>query len=1061
MKRMFKFVAMLVCALGALGAIQGATALSAQATGGQITGRVTGESGEQPLTGAQVVVLGTTLGAVTGPDGHYTITGVPTGQHRVQASHQGYAARTDTVTVSATQTVQVSFQLEPQAIALEEIVVVGYGTEREENLTGAVDQITAEQLENRPITNVAQGLQGASPNLNIIFNSGRPGEGAEYSIRGIASINGGSPLILIDGIPGDPNLLNPRDIESVSVLKDAASAAIYGARGAFGVILITTKEGTKQEPQVTYSSNVAVSTPTIVPEAVTDPYTAMYLYNEAYKGYAGEGVFTQEELEYARRRSKDPSLPAVVVEQTSSGQEYQYYGNTDWFDELYQDTHPLMQHNLSVSGRREDLSYYLSGGYLSEQGVFEYNSDSFRRYNFRAKLDLDVTPWLSLNNNLVYNQGDYEFPTLWGNSVDIWRYLAVSGNAYIPPQNPDGTWTSTGSYLGFYQDGGRGLNRERLLKNTVGVELSFLDDRWRVFGDYTYQSDGYNRNEHFLQVPYSTAPGVISERGVDRVVESNADNYYHILNLYTDYTQQLNRHNFKGLIGFNQELRTFSGFTARGDEVVSGLGSLNLTVGDQFSDAWASEWALRGIFYRLNYNFDDRYLLEFNGRYDGTSRFPEEDRFGFFPSASAGWRLSEDSFFQPLKPAVSDLKLRASYGSLGNQLVNTYAYIPTMGTSTSPVIIDGQRPVAVGPPGLVSPSLTWEKVTTVDLGADVSFLANRLDLVFDWYTRNTIDMLTKGRTLPAVLGTEEPDENAADLRTVGWEVSLNWDDEAGRVFGKPFSYNLGVVLSDHQTEITRFDNPNNYLGDYYVGQKWGEIWGYETEGFFQSEAEIANHADQTAVERFPERREVGDLKFKDRNGDGVVDNGDFTLDNPGDLFIIGNTTPRYSYGFTGGFNWNNVSFSAFIQGIGKRDYYPQREVAYFWSVYNRPYNTALEHLVGNHWTPENRDAYFPRLKAYIALVDGKDLAAPQTRYLQDASYMRLKNITIGYTLPRQFTSRIGISRLQAYLSGENLWERTDLRIPVDPELLMRSHRWGDGQKYPLQRSYSLGLNMTF
>lgn len=1032
-------------------------AVPARAQQHRVSGTVRSQETGNALPGARVTVEGTSVSALTDANGHYVLD-APRASGTLLFTSLGFAEQK--VQLAGQDVVDVL--LVPSAIELEGVVVVGYGTQRKENLTGAVGEVTAAQLEDRPITSVAQGLQGASPNLNIIFDSGQPGAKADFNIRGVTSINGGSPLVLIDGVPGDPDLLNPQDIEQVSILKDAASAAIYGARGAFGVILITTKHATRQKPQVTYSSNVAWSRPTIVPEAVTDPYTSMMLYNDAYKAYAGKDVFTQADLEYAKQRSENPTLPAVVVDTTSSGLKYKYFGDTNWFHELYNYHHPVARQEASVSGRTNDLSYYLSGGYLNQQGTFTYNADSYSRYNFRAKLDLKVTPWLSIKDNAVYNRGDYEYPTLWGSSTDIWRYLAVTANAQTPAKNPDGTWTSTGAYLGFYQDGGRGLNKEHLLQNTLGARLSFLDDRWHISGDFTYQSDGYNRDEQYLTVPYSSTPGVTTDRGVNRIIDGNTDNSYQTINLYTDYAQRLGRHDFKALVGFNQELREFSGVTARGDDAIGGLGSLNMTVGDQYANGWASAWALRGVFYRLNYAFADRYLLELDGRYDGTSRFPRGDRFGFFPSASAGWRVSEERFFQGVKPAVSDLKLRASYGTLGNQLLaESYPYIPTMPTSLSPVILDGQRPTVVGPPDLVSPSLAWEKATTLDFGVDASFLANRLGATFDWYRRSTTDMLTKGRTLPAVLGAAEPDENAADLRTTGWELTLKWDDHLGRVLGRPLSYGLGVVLSGYQSVITRFDNPNNYLGDYYVGQKLGEIWGYETEGFFQSADEIANHADQTPVERFPDRQGVGDLKFRDRNGDGVISPGDNTLDNPGDRFVIGNTTPRYSYAFNARLSWSNFDVSAFFQGIGKRDYYPGAEMAYFWTVYNRPYNTPLKHLVDNYWTPEHTDAYFPRLKGYIALVNGKDLAAPQTRYLQDASYLRLKNLTVRYTLPQQLTSRVGVDRLQLYVSGENLWERTRLRIPIDPELLLVPHSQGDGQKYPFQRSYSAGLNLTF
>ncbi|HET9984452.1 MAG TPA: TonB-dependent receptor [Longimicrobiales bacterium] len=1031
-------------------------AVPARAQQPRVSGTVRSKETGKALAGASVTVEGTPVSTMTDADGHYVLN-VPSASGTLRFELLGFG----TQRVDLTGQAVVNVLLVPTALEIEGVVVVGYGTQRKENLTGAVGEVSAAQLADRPITSVGQGLEGASPNLNIIFDSGQPGAKADYNIRGVTSINGGSPLVLIDGVPGDPDLINPQDIEQISVLKDAASAAIYGARGAFGVILITTKRATRQKPRVTYSSNVAWSRPTIVPEAVTDPYVAMTLYNDAYNGYAGTDVYTQADLDYARQRSQDPSLPAVVVQETSAGKQYKYFGSTDWFHELYNYDHPMAQQDVSVSGRTNDLSYYLSGGLLGQQGTFNYNSDSYRRYNVRAKLELNVTPWLTLKNNAVYNRGDYKYPTLWGGTVDIWRYLAVTASAQIPAVNPDGTWTSTGSYLAFYRDGGRGLTKDHVLQNTFGARTSFLGDRWHIAGDVTYQADGYNRNDQYLPVPFSSTPGVITNRGINRIVAGNSDNSYTTINLYTDFGQQLGRHTFKALVGYNQELRSFRGDSATADDAIGGLGSLNMAVGNETTTGWASEWALRGVFYRLNYDFAGRYLLELNGRYDGTSRFRAGDRFGFFPSASAGWRVSDERFFQGLKPGVTDLKLRASYGTLGNQQVATYAYIPTMPTSISSVIINGQRPVVVGPPGLVSPSLTWEKATTLDFGVDASFLANRLSTTFDWYRRATTDMLTKGRTLPAVLGANEPNENAADLRTTGWELSVKWDADAGRLLGRKLSYGLGAGLSDYQSVITRFDNPNRYLGDYYVGQKLGEIWGYETEGFFQSEEEIASHADQTPVERFPDRQGVGDLEFRDRNGDGVISPGENTVDNPGDRYVIGNTTPRYNYSFTARLDWSNFGVSAFFQGVGKRDYYPGAEMAYFWSVYNRPYSTPLAHLVDNYWTPEHTDAYFPRLKGYIALVNGKDLAAPQTRYLQDASYLRLKNVTVRYTLPKQLVSRVGVDRLQLYVSGENLWERTHLRIPIDPELLLVPHSLGDGQKYPFQRSYSAGLNLTF
>ncbi len=1039
--------------------IGAATQLAAEER--EITGTVTTADTKEPLPGVNVMLKGTATGVTTDGKGNYRIT-VPEGSTLV-FSFVGYT--TEEIPVGSQTMLDVT--LVPDVNNLNEVVVVGYGTQKKENLTGAVDQVTSEVIENRPIANLGRGLQGVIPNLNITFSDGQPGKGPRFNIRGTTSINGGEPLILVDGIPTEPDLVNPNDIDRISVLKDAASAAIYGARGAFGVILIETKSGSKNKMRVSYTNNFALNTPTILPKAVKDPYASMNFTNEANKAYTGKDYFTPEDMEYARQRSADPSLPAVVIEPGSSGERYKYFGSTDWFKEMYRPAQPQMQHNLSVSGGSEKITYFLSGGYLNQNGIYRYDADQFKRYNFRTKLGIELTKWLTLTNNLNYSNGIYEYPTFYGNNVDIQRYVVLLGAAQYVPKNPDGTWTYNGFPVAFLQDGGRGTRNEKLLQNTLGFRMSFLQNNWEIIGNYTYQNDGYDLKEQYKTLKYSTQPGQFSQTGVNRATNGSTDNYYHVFNLYSSYQRQLGLHYLKGMVGFNQELRTFSGFQANRTGLISDLSSLNLAAGDQTVDGSASEWAIRGLFYRLNYQFNDKYLLELNGRYDGTSRFPRKDRFGFFPSISAGWRISEEGFFAGAKRMVDQLKLRASYGTLGNQLIRDengreipYPYIPGMSTALSGAILGGVRPLVVNSPGLVSPTLTWEKATTLDFGLDATVLNNRLDFTFDWYIRHTRDMLTKGRTLPAVLGTTEPRENAADLRTEGWELSVKWRDDFN-LFGKPFDYDLGVVLSDYQARITRFDNPNGYLGDYYVGQKWGEIWGLETEGFFQSDDEIKNHANQTAVMRFPATIGAGDLKFKDRNGDGKVDFGSNTLSDPGDRLVIGNSTPRYSYGANGRFSWNNFTFSFFLQGIGRKDYYPGGEVAYFWSAYNRVNNTPLEHIVGNYWTPENPDAYYPRLKAYIAFDKNKELGTAQTRYLQRAAYLRLKNLTLGYTIPTGLTRKMGVERLQFYVSGENLWERTRLVMPVDPEALNASHKWGDGQTYPFQRTYSAGLNVTF
>ena len=1030
----------------------------------QISGKVTDNKTGEPLIGATVQVKGTTIGGVTDIDGTFDIE-IPDNAEVLIISYVGYETRE--VLINGESTIEV--QLEVGSMGLEEVVVVGYGTQKKINLTGAVDQVTSEMIESRVVNNIGQSLQGLVPNLNITYSDGTPGSSPKFNIRGTTSINsgepyGGEPFILIDGVPGDPRLINPRDIESISVLKDAASSAIYGARGAFGVILITTKSANSDGLRITYNGNFSLNTPTILPEPITDSYIGAKMINDARSAWDGGSYYSQEELAYMKQRQEDPSLPPTKIVSTGSGDDYYYAGNTDWIGAMYDEYQPMHQHNISITDQVENISYYLSYGHLNQQGIFKYDADEFKRHNFRGKINAEITDWLSLNNNLMFNQGISDFPEFWGNSVDIWRYLVILGYPQTPIKNPDGTWTLAGRYVGFLKEGGRDVKKERVLQNTFGIDLSFLDDKLKFVGKYTYQNDGYNRTDRFKQVDYSSTPNVISQYGVNRVEESNTNNYNYIINAYGEYEQQLGKHYIKGTIGFNQELRQYNYNFSRREGVVSDeLDAIALAVGDMQVSSDAYEWAIRGAFYRLNYNFLNKYLLELNGRYDGSSRFPKDDRFGFYPSASVGWRISEESFFQPINNnVINEFKLRASYGSLGNQNIggNYYPYIPIMSTYTSGVVINNELPVAISSPGLISPSLTWETATTYDVGVDINMFYSRLDLTFDYYIRETTNMLTKSKTLPAVLGATEPLENAADLETKGWELSVGWRDNITLV-NRPFSYSLKVLVSDNKAKITKFDNPNKYLGDYYVGQEIGEIWGFETEGFFQNEEEIANHADQTDVMRQPGNILPGDLKFADRNNDGEITYGENTVDDPGDRFVIGNNQPRYSYGISSNFSWNNIDVSFFFQGIGKRDYYPQRETAYFWSVFNRPYNTPMEHLIGNTWTEDNPDAYFPRLKGYIALANGKELDAEQTRYLQDASYIRLKNISIGYTLPQQLTSRLKMAKLRVYVSGENLWEKTDMKVPVDPEALYHTHSWGDAQTYPFARTYSCGLDIVF
>lgn len=513
------------------------------------------------------------------------------------------------------------------------------------------------------------------------------------------------------------------------------------------------------------------------------------------------------------------------------------------------------------------------------------------------------------------------------------------------------------------------------------------------------------------------------------------------------------------MVGFNQESwRSKYSSASRSELITDALPSINLATGDMNVSQSINTLALRSIFGRLNYIYNNKYILAFNGRYDGTSRFPSNSRFAFNPSGSAAWVVSEERFFEPLKDVVSFLKLRFSYGSLGNQSLSSYyPYLATMSARKTSQILDGKQPISISAPGLVSGNLTWEKVTTADWGLDFNLFDNRLTATVDAYIRRTKDMLTKGVELPSVLGTSVPKENAADLKTTGWDLTLNWRDQF-KLSGKPFNYGLSFNIGDSRSWITKFANTTGDLDDYYVGYEIGTIWGLETEGFFTSQEDVDKHADQSQVDPYPGTPPMaaGDIKFKDLNNDNKINKGSWTLDDHGDYQIIGNSRARYNFGFTANADWNGFDFSIFIQGIMKKDYYPGSNDLYFWGVYAQPWTNITKGNYYDHWTEENPNAYFPRFKSYQAYINGKGLAAPQTKYLQNAAYARLKNLTIGYTLPVKWTSKINISRARVFFSGDNMLEISGLYkyYKMDPECL-------GGQMYPLQRSYSFGLNVTF
>ncbi len=1026
-----------------------------------ITGKVTDDKGS-PLPGVNVSIKGTSKHTATDANGFYKV--IAESNEVIVFTFVGFKKKE--VVVNGQQEINVALEMDQSK--LNDVVVVGYGSQKKVNLTGAVSTVSGSVLEDRPIPNVGRGLQGQLAGLNVTSSDGQPGRATTFNIRGFTSINGGSPLVLVDGVTTDINNINPDDVASATVLKDAAAAAVYGSRAAFGVILITTKSGSKQsngKAKVSYSNNVAIHKITNLPDIVTDPATVIDFKNQAYSAYYGVNLYNTAAVDYAQQRSKNPSLPAVIVDPTNPNV-YDYFGATNWFNELYKPNNVSQTHNLSVSGGSDRITYYVSADYNRQNGVFRYNPDRYDRINMRAKLDFKVTEWMHIYTNTAYNRTVYNYPSLWTSdwtSGDLYHQIGRS-NSLSVPRNPDGSYTSDGTYLGFLQGGGRGNTVTNQPQNTIGFTTSWFNNTWRVKGDYTFRStNNYNQAYH-VALPYETGPNQpISYAGHSDASAYSDDNSYQAVNIYTEYEKNFGKHYFKGMVGYNQELNKYNYFSAQNNDLISDqVGYLDVTTGATPSVSGNGyQWAVRGVFSRLNYSYDNKYLLELDGRYDGSSRFPVNDHYAFFPSASAGWRVSEEPFFKGLRGVVNNLKLRASYGSLGNdQSLGNYDFISTLSSSKIGNILGGSQPTAVYPATLVSPALTWEKVYSKDAGIDIT-LFGKLNATFDWYQRDTKNMITKGFQLPAVLGATQPKENAADLRTQGWELNLTYTDQF-LLAGKPFVFGVRANIWDAQTEITRYNNPNKFWfgGDYYVGQHVGDIMGLTTLGIFQTDAAAKAAPDQSKLQGYYAWNKAGELQYADLNHDGKINYGDGTIGNSGDAHVIGNTTPRYNFGFGGNFSWNNFDFSIYFQGVGKQSFWPGTS-GYYWSSFFSPWDNVYKNIVGNTWTPQNPNAFYPSLKGWRAGDAGQwiDLAVPQTRYTYSAAYIRLKNLTVGYSFNFPVFKKIGVDRLRLYFSGEDLWESDKLPQGFDPEGLKGD--WGAGKVYPFQRGYSFGINAKF
>lgn len=1042
---------------------------------------------KEPLIGVNVVEKGTTNGTITDIDGNFSLNIQPNAT--LVFSYVGFVSQE----IQWDGISSLNIVLIDDTELLDEVVVVGYGTARRVNLTGAVDQVTSEVFENRPVNNMTQALVGVIPNLNIQMTDGKPTQSPSYNVRGVTSIGqGGSALVLVDGVEGDPRMLNPNDIESVSVLKDAASASIYGARAAFGVVLITTKSASKGKTSLNYTGSFSSKSPTTVPDNIVDSYPWAQSFSDAWSRWNDNGntptainktmAFSPAYLAEIKRRWEDPSLPRVEINPVTGA--YEYYYSHDWYKELYKDSFFAQDHNVSVSGGNDLASFYLSGRFNGEDGLYKYNTDKYTMYNLRARGNVQLFKWLEVDNNIEYSSMKYRQPINVGEGGNIWRNLADEGPPLAPLLNPDGTLSFPAAYtIGDRYLGKNGADlKQNVLKNKIAFTSNFFDKSLTIRGDFTFQNTEYSHQQVRVQVPYSRYEGQIGYTGTNTndLQERRSTTDYIATNLYANYTKSIEqKHNIELLGGFNYEQSIYKNVTmTRNGIVYEDAKDINLTLGNNITTAGGyHKWRVAGTFFRVNYNFMERYLLEVNGRYDGSSKFPENQQWAFFPSVSAGWRLTEEPFWKMDPNAISNIKFRISYGSLGNGSINPYTFSENFGISQSGRILGDTRPQRTSQPGVIPNSLTWETATTGNIGLDITALKNRFSFTGDIYKRWTKDMYTVGPSVPAIFGTGVPKGNYGSLETTGWEISLSWMDSFN-LAGKPFNYSARATLADSKSIITDYYNPDKNLTDYYIGQTIGEIWGYRVEGLFKSQEEINSSPSQSNIPAHNTRKNyVGDLKFKNLDGDDIIYHGLNRVDDSGDKTIIGNRSPRYVYGLTLSAEWNNFYLSTFFQGVGKQNWYPSTE-SRFWGQYNRPYNPYPRWQEDKQFRPElnNFDAYLPLLSGYTASSSSRQLGATNDRYLQNVAYLRLRTLNVGYTLPQVISSKINANSISIYFTGENLWTWSPLyKITKDTDVTNiwgagtqltgldsdNTRRDGDGYNYPTLRVLSLGLSINF
>jgi TonB-linked SusC/RagA family outer membrane protein len=1078
-----------------------AMSVTAFAQNRTVTGVVL-DTNNEPLIGVAVIVDGTTNGAMTDVDGTFSLT-VPSGDVVLDVTSLGYVSQK--VTVPANQA-KVTVLLVEDNLLIEETVVVGYGTQKKVNLTGAISTVDSDDLTNRTSSSVTNMLQGSVPGLNITTSSGTPGSSGSINIRGVTSINSASPIVVIDGAIGDLSAVNPNDVESISVVKDAAAAAVYGARAAYGVILVTTKSGGDNEGKATvrYSGRFGWESPTTSTEYETRGYWSAYTVDKFWQADAGKKYTTYTDYDMAQLlarvndKTEHPDRPWIVEDVRNGKKQWVYYCNTDWYHELYRDEHPLQQHSISVSGGNKAVKYFLSGSYDNRTGIIKVRPDVFQKYNLRSKLDFNISKYVKMSNNTSYYSSSYNYPGV-GSVEDTFAYLSRHALASFPLRNPDGSGTyatpmisgnyniGNGRHLVLLNDKNVNLERKNDFANTTEIKITPVK-QFNIVGNFTYRmyqnNDTYRQNNiEYREYPDEDMLAYTLGAGENYLKEVIKTNNYLAGNVFATYEDTYkDAHHLTIMGGMNMESWKYKRVSSLAKNLMSDtLNDLNLigpdATGNVLSEVAGGQnaYSLMGFFARINYDYKGRYLAEVSGRYDGTSRFGAGHRWGLFPSGSVGWRISEEPFFKNAKSVVNNLKLRASYGSLGNQNVDYYSYMRTISFNYFAGYSFGEGTTMSRYSSLSNPisaDLTWETSQQYNVGIDAAFLGNKLEFTAEGYIRDTKNMLTDGDALPAVFGADPPKANSADLRTKGYELSLSWRDEFN-LGGHPFGYSVRGTLSDYVSHITKFDNPTKTFGkSYYEGMRIGDIWGFEVDGLFATDEEAKEYTSNVLDCSYINGRMTGgflagDLKYVDLDGDGILGIGKNTVDEPGDRKILGNSLASLQYGLTVALDWRGFDISAFFQGTGNHYWYPAGMNMAFWGTYSYSYVTFLQKdFIQRCWSEDNPDAYFPRPRSYSAT--GGELSKVNSMYLQNIRYLRFKNLTVGYSLPKKWVDAMKLQKVRLYFTGENLAYWSPLKKNckyIDPESAFRRDTGSasayDHMSYPWQKTMMFGIDITF